>query len=420
MLKSQELALKSSELREAINKLTALETLTDQQTEALAKQTTELREAETKYRAAVVEEDSSATHEQRADTKASETADEKELRELRSDASLGRYLAAAALNRTVDGREAELTAALNLAPGETPLELFAPAREERLEDRAETDINNALNRKRWLDRLFGSTAAQYLGVTFDQVGVGQAVHTVTATGGTPLQRGREEAQPASAWTLSTKTFAPTRLTTRFEFAIEDAARVPGLEDALRRDMARQMAFQVDEIILDSDTGANEATADITGLLDLAAGVTEKEITQDNKVLYPATLTTFASLLDGKKASQLSDLKIVTSIPYLQLLLGTSANAQRNETVAQVLRNNGVSFRSRVGIGDATTNGKQLAAIGLGQNQVGAAVACFWPGVSLIRDQFSGASAGKVALTSHTLWNFGIVRAGHFARLKAVA
>lgn len=103
-----------------------------------------------------------------------------------------------------------------------------------------------------------------------------------------------------------------------------------------------------------------------------------------------------------------------------LLHSTQANANRNETLAEVLRNNGLSWRSRADIDDATADGDKLAMIGRAGGHGGTAVAAVWSNAQLVRDVYSGASKGEVSLTLNTLWNFKVVRASNFAKLSAVA
>ena len=88
---------------------------------------------------------------------------------------------------------------------------------------------------------------------------------------------------------------------RLKFAVEDAARIPGLEAALTRDLRMALTEGVDKAIFVGDDGASEAGSDITGL-QTAAGLTEKTITQAAKVKGGDVLKAFAELVDGKHAT----------------------------------------------------------------------------------------------------------------------
>ena len=86
-------------------------------------------------------------------------------------------------------------------------------------------------RRGWLDRLFADAAAMRLGITFDSVSPGAESYPVTTAGATGAQRGRTEAAENAAWTVGTTKLEPTRNAVHLVFSTEDAARMPGLEDA---------------------------------------------------------------------------------------------------------------------------------------------------------------------------------------------
>ena len=55
----------------------------------------------------------------------------------------------------------------------------------------------------------------------------------------------------------------------------------------------------------------------------------------------------------------------------------------------------------------------IARRGVGRN----AVAAVWEGLELIRDPYSGAAKGQVALRAIALWDFAILRADAFKRIR---
>ena len=69
---------------------------------------------------------------------------------------------------------------------------------------------------------------------------------------------------------------------------------------------------IDRSIFLGDSGATPNASDIVGL-NTAAGLTEKELTQAEKVKGSDVLAEFASLIDGKSAMMPSDLKSVFSV-----------------------------------------------------------------------------------------------------------
>ena len=89
-------------------------------------------------------------------------------------------------------------------------------------------------------------------------------------------------------------------------------------------------------------------------------------------------------------------------------------------IAEFLRRFGLSWVTRGEIEAATTADKFAAFVGLSRGLEGAGVAAVWEAGELIRDPYSGAAKGEVALTLSYLWNFGLPRASNFARIKFAA
>ena len=263
--------------------------------------TREIRSCEVRYRAAVLEEEEA---DRIASASGDMDAETREFMGLETRSRVSRYVDSAVDGRSIDGVEQEFNQALKLPAGMVPLRMFAPSEaelrmEERrgLEKRTTTNTDTAVTPRGWLDRLFAGTAAEHIGVTMSSVPAGEASFPATTGGGTPAQRGREEAIATGAWTIGVVQLAPTRMGIHYQFAIEDAARVPGLEGALTRDMRSALRERVDLAVFSGDSGANENSADITGFFGSAAA--ESTISQTNKVKGDKWIEAFAGFLDGK-------------------------------------------------------------------------------------------------------------------------
>ena len=355
------------------------------------------------------------------DNKEGLDTEDRERLELRSKVRMSNYIVAAVEQRAAVGPEQEYNAALGISGNRFPLELLAPPeqRAAHTEERATTNVDVATTPRRWLDRLFAETAAMELGVSFESVPVGSASYPVTTAGASAAQRQRTtDAAADAAWTIAVKELKPKRNAVRLLFSIEDAARIPGLESALTRDLRMALTEGIDRAIFVGDSGATGNDADITGLTT-AADVDEETLSQSNKLLWPATVSAFMDMLDGLHASTPADLKIISSVGASRLWHSTSANTNRNESVAQIMNGNGLMFRSRANIDTATANGDFGAFIGRKRGIDGAGVAGIWEAGELIRDPYSGAAKGEIALTLCYLWDFALPRASNFMRLKFV-
>ena len=342
----------------------------------------------------------------------------KEYRELRNAASFSRYVAAAMAGRGVSqGAEAELNQYLEIPENYFSLRMLAGP---DIETRAARDGEAATMQGTWLDRVFQGTAAERVGITFRPVSPGVSAFPVTTAGGSPVQRGRTEAVTESTYTVAVTEIKPARRAIHGIYSIEDDLRLPGLSAAIERDMRAAMSESVDLTIFNGDSGANESTADITGLR--TAGISEFTITQAEKVGADDILKKFLAYIDGQYAASMSDLRIVTSVGANVLFAGTvmASPVTTGRTVGQFLMESGMSWGARGGIDTNTAAGDFGAYMGLGRGIDGAAVAAVWEAAQIINDPYSGATSGEVQLTLNFLWQLAFPRTANFKRMKFVA
>ena len=421
--KLRELRERQSKERGRMAELAIADNLTDETRAELDTIETGTPDLERQIRAATsaVETEES---EQRAahpgDLAADQDGEDRERAELRKTVRMSNYIVAAVEQRAAVGPEEEYNAAIGISGNRFPLEMLAPPEARAsTEHRATTNVDTMTTPRRWVDRLFSETAAMELGITMESVPVGSASYPVTTAGASAAQRQRStDAAADAAWTIGVKELKPKRNAVRLLFSIEDAARIPGLEGALTRDLRAALTEGVDRAIFIGDAGATGNDADIVGLTT-ATGVDEETLSQSNKLLWPATVTAFMDMVDGLHASTPADLNIIASVGAARLWHSTTANTNRNESLAQILNGNGLMFRSRANIDEATSNGKFGAFIGRKRGIEGAGVAGLWSAGELTRDPYSGAAKGEVALTLCYLWDFALPRADNFMRLKFV-
>ena len=380
----------------------------------LEKAMKQVRPAETQLQAALLAQPEPEKAVEKRAEQPTETAEEKAEVELRSKVNFGKYIGAAmAGTGIVGGAEAELNAHLGLEPNMFPLDLMAP------EKRALRDGDADVVARSWVDRVFADSAAMRLGISFESVPPGVTAHPVLTAGGSGEQRGRTQSAGESTYSFTVSELKPTRNAVHAVYSVEDSARVPGLADAILRDMREGIVEKVDRTIFRGDDGANENGADIAGLETLTIG--EETITQTNKVKADKTLEAFLNFVDGIYATSLADLSVVAAVGANTLWHSTIHNsAADNETLARFLAAAGLSWMVRGHLENATTNGKFAAFVGLGRGMTGSGVAPVWNRGELIRDPYSNANKGEVRLTVQWLWNFGLPRAANFKRIKFVS
>ena len=330
--KLRELRARQSKERGKMAELAIVDSLSDEQRAELDEIEKGTPDLERQIRAAQIAVDDEEA-EQRAEGAAARQpegdAEDRERAELRRKVKLSGYVAAAVEQRSADGAELEYNQAVGIAGNRFPLELLAPP----LETRATTDVDTQTTPRRWLDRLFADTAASALGVTMESVPAGVASFPVTTGGATAAQRAKNQAAVNANWTVGVSELKPTRNAVRLTFNVEDAARIPGLESALNRDLRMALTEGVDRAIFLGDAGATGDDADITGLN--TAGITEVEITQANKIKGPETLTAFTGLVDGIHAGSLGALNVVAAIGAWRLWESTIINSAAENLLAIV-------------------------------------------------------------------------------------
>ena len=387
--KLRELRERQSKERGRMAELAIADDLTDETRAELDAIETGTADLERQLRAATVAVEAEEAEQRRGrrgrgDTPAGD-AEDRERAELRAKVKLTGYVSAALEQRSADGAEAEYNAAVGIGGNRFPLELLAPPEQRAAtETRATTAVDTATMPRTWLDRLFAGTASQAVGVTMESVPVGASSHPVTTAGATAAQRGKSQVASDAAWTIGVTELKPKRNAVRLLFNIEDAARIPGLESALTRDLRMALTEGVDRTIFLGDDTANPNAGDIVGLTT-AAGLVEKTITQTNKIKGSNVLEVFAELIDGKAAMMPSDLKAVLAVGANTLWSHTLANtgASVDTTIAEFLRRFGLNWLTRGEIETATAADDFGAFVGLGRGLDGSGVAAVWEAGELI-------------------------------------
>lgn len=433
----QRLQVRQSELRQRVNELLGVEQLSEEQQTELDSATTELQGIEPKMRAAILaaeegaeegDEDGDEDGQQRADELDAEL---REAQAIAGRARLGRYVAAVMGGAQITGAEAELNQALGMRADQIPLVMLVPCDAEdegipgqRAEDAptyyradAVTDLN-ALDVPRtpgrFLARVFPLNAARFLGVTFESVPVGDRVHTVFGSGATADTVARGAEKDAEAAALSAVVMSPNRITARYLFEIEDVGRIPQLESRLRQDLSMSMSAQLDNAIFNGDDQLTTPQG-----LKALVGVQNQELSGYTAAKFGDVFDEAKVLLDGDYAAMFSDCRLVWAAAAFRdkgLLAYSDTIPTR---LYEHLRSLGLGQTTTTHIaGDAVAVNDPWAFGSRGRGRDGAAVAAIWPSMQLIRDPYTQAAKGQVALTAIQLWDFALIRAANFIHFEA--
>ena len=388
MKDSVRISLKLSGLRQSINDFDDTGAAED-----LDKLTTEYRQAETEYRAALVVEDVD-----QGPARNGQDGEAAELRGLVRKASLGRMLTGILDESQGAGADRELREAKGLPASYIPWEL--------LEHRAAVAItgDEEGNMQPWIQRVFPRSAMAFCGVDVVTASVGEELVPVITTGITIGDPGRATAQAESSPAGSVTTLTPRRFTGGFPIAREDMAKFARIEEAFREEA--QSAIQ-DALDLDFLTKTNK------GLLTTAA---DTEPTAPNAATSAATfLSDVYGAVDGRFANDVNEVRLLVEPETYGYMGGLVYDTGSGMTVADKMRSIGVPVFATDNAGAYASN-RQEALVIQGpprRNSIGAT----WGGIEVIRDEFTSASSGLVNFVILTMWDFEVVRSGPYLRKR---
>lgn len=431
MTKYQKLQLRASEIRSRLNELNGTESLDDEARSEMDRLTSEYQDVERRSRAAMIAEDTETRN--AADKFAAATDGESaEVRSLRQRVSIRDYLTPAQAGIGIMGAAKEFNAALECRAASEDGGVCVPwamlETESPLEMRADASTTTAAldgpeTQRPILQRLFGSKGLlEYLGVRFDGVPAGKTEWPLLTGGTAPAQTKEDAAHDAAAATFATTTLKPKRLTGRYRFTLEQAAQVSGIEAALRRDLAAAVDAAMCQTIVNGEEPDGTNPQRIQGFLDKIAAPSPAP-TAAPAFAAGASIAGSSAVIDGLHASRESEVKVVIGPASYRLLAGVVGSGS-DMAITEALRTRSGGLMASPFIPAPAGDIQAGLLHGAGPNGGGPmargdSVAALWGGsVSLIRDPYSGAAAGRVALTWNALWDATVAfRSAAYARIS---
>ena len=404
MTSRQKLQIEQSEKRQKINELLGQDELSDEQRNELDALTKRMQQIEVELRAAIV-----AEGEDEAETRGlfgNGDGEAAETRRLLESVTLADYLNPAAAGGGIEGRAAEVNAALKLPVAGQRGGVAVPW--EVLEVRAFTDTsaNDGPEQQRpILQRLFGPGVMDALGVRMDTVPAGRAEWPLISGGVAPAQA--KEGTAAAAAVAASFTFAtlkPKRLTGVYEYTHEEAASVGAIEQALRRDLADAVKSKMSDLIINGAAPTNQNPQNVQGFLATITAPADAGAT----AAYADYAGAHAGGIDGIHAEMETEVSSVIATDVYQHA-ATVYQAGSGESGSEALARRSRSCRASTYIPSATNAGQSkgnlfhLAGANGGGVMRGDSVAAMWPTLEVIRDPYTKASQG-VVLTWVALWD----------------
>ena len=416
---SDKIKVEMSKARERLAVLSGKDDATDEERNEMQTLTTGYADLETRYQAAIVSESAEDAEADRNGHDAPD-AEARELFELYNRSSLGRYVQYAAEGRTLaDGPERELNDGLDvMGDSRMPLAMLIDpdGQPGRTEDRADAVTNITVNTMqrpdRWLARVFEGTASEFLGITRRSVS-GLAAFPVIGSGASAETVAKGAVKDAQSFGLAVETLDPKRISARYVFSREDAARLGSMfEDSMRGDLRMALASAMDKEIINGSGSILNGLLDETPLQlnDAADGA----ITDATTGLQVAN--GLAGLIDGKYAMTMNDIRAAFNpafYGYMRTLPITFANT--DGYLSTWFEMEKVRVMAAGHIGEVTGQaGESYLIASLAKGLSGAAVSAVWDSVELVRDPYTEAAKGQVAVTLCGLHNFKVLRSSNFA------
>ena len=380
---------KQSELRSRLAGLAAQDTRTaDEETELTAVET-KLSGCEPELRSALA---AAAAEDDTARTVETTDPENRERLELRGKTGIGDFLSAAAVGGPVTGAAAEYAAACGVpVGGYLPMAIFAGSA-PTVETRAITPgpaVKGALQPT--VPYVFERSAAASLGIIMPSVPMGQVQIPKVTTAPPSDTLAKDGSAPATAAAVSLVNQAPVRIAGSFEVRTEDLAVMPTLEATLAEAMQGSLSNELDESTF------NGASGELNGLFTQASAVSAASAVET----YTTGIGRFASLVDGRHAYTLADVRAVIGSDTFALYAGVFANTNKGDVslfdyLTRMLGSIRVSDRVP---GKSSNAQKGIVVLSASSTPPKIHV---WDAMQIIRDPYSGAGAGKVTITATAL------------------
>ena len=382
---------RQSETRERLNVLAAKADLTDAETTELTECRNKATELEGELRKALADDNGEHVDDQGGEVVDGET---RERREIRSRATLVRFIEAASENRTVDGAELELSAAYGCRAGHMPLCMIEER--QRTPQREERAITPGVELPRPTSAIapviFERTAGAALGVQFPTVESGQAGYPVLTTAPTAGTLAKDADAPATAGAFRLDSRVPTRVSGQFEVRVEDLALLPNMEQSLVGAINDSIGDQVDAGLFNGAAANFTTDGSIRGLFAQASDVTADSAIET----FAKGVSRFAKLVDGQYANGMGDLRAVIGVEtYARYASQFQSNGDTSLYDYLMARLGGIRVSKRIPAASSDAQ-KGLVARTAGSQPIRVPV---WQGMQLIRDPFSEAGKGQIKITA---------------------
>ncbi|MBL3568869.1 major capsid protein [Rhodovulum sulfidophilum] len=417
MLTSVTIARRQSEIRQRLSELVGKDAPSEDETRQMDQLDGEYRQNETRYRAALIAEDTER-REAGADL---ETRSGREWNDLVAGFQMRQVIGALNEGRALDGKTAEVVAELRSAGGYRGVPVPLLALEARAGETVSAGTPDPVQTRPIIDRLFPASVAARMGAQMIAIGSGAVewpVATSAVTAGWADGETGTVADP-TPYTTTDKALKPEhnlgvqmRITRKALLQSGDA-----LEAAIRRDMNGAMAAELDRAIFLGTGAAGQPLGVITGAATYGVTVTPVDAAA-SWATYRGAVVRFMA---RNAASTPADVRALIRPEVWDFMEDqlTATAAPKFEFDRMAEKMGGIAMSSTAleaptGTPAACTSLLTTSAGGVAPVFVG-----MWGAVDLIRDPFSDAASGGLRLTALTTMDITVARGAQLEILTGV-
>jgi len=397
MLDSVKIQRRQSEIRQSLAELVGKDSPTEDETRSMDALDKEYRTNETRYRAALVAEDS-----ERREAKGElEERGGKAWAELVAGFELRQVALALDEGRPLDGHTAEVVSELRSTGGYRGVPIPLEALEQRAGETVASGTPNPIATKPIIDRLFPSSVTAGMGGQLIQIDSGAAewpVVTSSVTAGWAATETGAVAGPTT-YTTTDKALAPNSTLGIQLKVTRKSLKQSGdaLEAAIRRDMSGAMQVALDKAAFLGSGSGGEPLGLIPGVS--AYGITAAAI--DEPATWGAFRWAVTGFMNSNAATGPGAIKALIR-PELwafldgELVVGT-ATSEWDRLLKNIPAGNILTTTNAL----AAPTGSPVACTALLATSAGGVPPFFlglWGGIDLIRDPYSDAASGGLRLT----------------------
>ena len=408
MLESIKITRRQSEIRQSLAELAAKEQPSEDETRSMDTLDTEYRTNETRYRAALISEDTERSQagaelETRSEREFTSLVDAFEMRQVTLHLDEGTQLS---------GETAEVVNELRSQGGYRGVPVPYLALEQRAGETLAAGVPDPIQTRPIIDRLFPDSVASRLGAQMISIGSGAIewpVVTSAVSAGWAASETGEVAGP-TAYTTTDKPMAPDntlgiqmRITRK---SIKQSGTA--IEQAIRRDMAGAISTEMDKVVFLGTGADGQPLGVITG----AATYGIESTPADGPAVWSQFRSAITRFLTANAANSSSQVKVLIRPEIWDFmddsLIDGTAMSEWDRFIKNVSAGN-VAMTSNALEAPAGTNDPTVALLTTAAGGVAPVFVGLWGAVDLIRDPYSDAASGGLRLTALATMDVTVAR-----------